>query len=444
MKILMIGTGYVGLVTGACFAEIGHSVTCMDKDRSKIERLNNGEIPIFEPGLEDLVARNKQAGNIRFIDDLDNLDDQSPDFVFLAVGTPPEKQTGQADLSFVFAAAEDAAAKLATMPGDGFTVFVTKSTVPVGTSKKVDIAIAKHLPSERFAVASNPEFLREGAAIEDFMNPDRIIVGSDSEQARAMLEEMYRPLTRLGHPLVVTSAVPTAELIKYATNAFLATKITFINELSRLCEKTGAQVDELALGIGLDNRIGNKFLNPGPGFGGSCLPKDVLALVNTAADFNSPLEIIKTVLEANDQHKEFMVQKIINAADGSVKGKRIGVLGLAFKAHTDDVRNSPVLTIIPGLEEAGASIIAYDPEGTEQARQMLPGRQFATSAEEVFDQADLVVLVTEWPQFKNLDWQNLHTKMLTPTIVDLRNILPHTKLRELGFICHSNGRFSGG
>lgn len=445
MKILMIGTGYVGLVTGTCFAEIGHHVTCMDKEQSKIDRLNNGEIPIFEPGLEDLVARNKDSGKIRFIASHDDLGDDVPDFVFLAVGTPSHKLTGQADLSYVFAAADETAEKLATMASnsDGqFTVFVTKSTVPVGTSKKVQEVIGKHLPLEQFAVASNPEFLREGAAIEDFMKPDRIVVGSDSEKARSMLEEMYRPLTRLGHPLVVTSTVATAELIKYAANAFLATKITFINELSRLCEKVDARVDELSLGMGLDSRIGDKFLNPGPGFGGSCFPKDTLALVKTAVDFNSPLEIVETVVRANDRHKHLMVQKIRKAAGGNVEGKRIGVLGLAFKAHTDDVRDSPSLTIIPGLEQAGASIIAYDPEATEQAKNNLVSCEFADSADQIFADADLVVLVTEWPQFKDLDWQKQYGKMRSPVIVDLRNILPHSKLRKIGFTCYTTGGYT--
>ncbi len=443
MKILMIGTGYVGLVTGACFAELGHHVTCMDKDKSKIARLNNDEIPIFEPGLNELVAWNKGHGKLRFIDTLDDLGVDVPDFVFLAVGTPSQKQTGKADLSFVFAAAGEAAEKLSEMNADGFTVFVTKSTVPVGTSKQVHKVICQHLPQERFAVASNPEFLREGAAIEDFMKPDRIVVGSDSEQARGMFEEMYRPLTRQGYPLVVTSTIATAELTKYAANAFLATKITFINELSRLCEKVDARVDEVALGLGLDSRIGNKFLNPGPGFGGSCLPKDTLALVKTAIDFDSPLEIVETVIRSNDKHKHLMTEKIRHAAGGDVKGKRIGILGLAFKANTDDVRDSPSLTIIPGLEQDGASVISYDPEGMDQARASLPDSQYAETAEQVFENADMVVLVTEWPQFTTLDWPDLYKKMRTPVVVDLRNILPHAKLREIGFTCHSTGGFVG-
>ena len=439
----MIGTGYVGLVTGACFAEIGHSVVCMDKDKGKIDRLNNGEIPIFEPGLEELVAHNKSIGKIRFIDNFDDFNENIPDFVFLAVGTPSHKLTGQADLSYLFIAAEEAAKKVSSLKGDGFTVFVTKSTVPVGTSRKVSEVIGKHLSADRFAVASNPEFLREGAAIEDFMKPDRIVVGSDSEEARRMLEKMYRPLTRQGHPLVVTSTVATAELIKYAANAFLATKITFINELSRLCEKVDARVDELSLGIGLDDRIGDKFLNPGPGYGGSCLPKDTLALIRTAVDFDSPLEIVETVVRANDRHKHLMVQKIRKASGGSIDGKRIGILGLAFKAHTDDVRDSPALTIIPGLEQAGASIVAFDPEGIDQARESLPHCEFADNAEQVFDNVDLVVLVTEWPEFKTLDWSKLYKAMRNPVIVDLRNVLPHEELREIGFTCHTTGGYIG-
>ena len=439
MKILMIGTGYVGLVTGTCFAEIGHDVTCFDKDLAKIEKLQAGEIPIFEPGLDELVASNRDAGRIRFISGLDEMGENLPDFVFLAVGTPSHKLTGLADLSYVYAAAEEAAQKLASIGGEGFTVFVTKSTVPVGTSVKVREVIGKHLSADQYAVASNPEFLREGAAIEDFMAPERIVVGSDSEIAREMLEQMYRPLTRLGYPLVVTSTVATAELIKYAANAFLATKVTFINELSRLCEKVDARVDELSLGMGLDSRIGDKYLNPGPGYGGSCLPKDTLALIRTAVEFNSPLEIVETVVRANDRHKHLMVQKIRNAVGGEVDGKRIGVLGLAFKAHTDDVRDSPALTIIPGLEQAGASLIAYDPEGTEQARAHLTECEFAQSPEEVFEGADIVAVVTEWPQFATLDWPDLHTKMRNPVIVDLRNLLPLAKLRSLGFTCYSTG-----
>ncbi len=441
MKILMIGTGYVGLVTGACFAEIGHRVTCIDKDQKKIDRLNQGEIPIFEPGLEELVARNRANNKISFIDNLDMLTGKAPDFVFLAVGTPSLQATGQADLSYVLAAAKEAAQKLAQMNGDGFTVFVTKSTVPVGTSIKVREVISKHLSQERFAVASNPEFLREGAAIQDFMHPSRIVVGSDSEEARRMLEKMYRPLTRQGYPLVVTTTVATAELIKYAANAFLATKITFINELSRLCEKVDARVDELSLGLGLDKRIGDKFLNPGPGYGGSCLPKDTRALVNTAADYGSPLEIVETVVRVNEEHKQKMVDKISTIAGGNLTGKRVGILGLAFKAYTDDVRESPALTIIPSLEKSGASVIAYDPQGTDQAIAANLTCEFADTAEQVFENADLVVLITEWPQFNDLDWTTLGQKMRSPAIVDLRNMLPHDMLREAGFTYHSIGGY---
>ncbi len=445
MKILMIGTGYVGLVTGACFAEIGHKVICIDKDKNKIEQLNNGQIPIFEPGLEELVARNKNTGRLSFIDDLDWLKNSIPDFVFLAVGTPSLQATGEADLSYVMAAAQEAAQTLSQMPGDGFSVFVTKSTVPVGTSLMVEKAIARHLPPERFAVASNPEFLREGAAIEDFMKPSRIVVGSNSEDGRRMLEKLYRPLTRLGYPLVVTSTVATAELIKYAANAFLATKITFINELSALCENVDARIDELSLGLGLDERIGDKFLSTGPGYGGSCLPKDTRALVNTAIDFGSPLEIVETVVRANEKHKQKMVDKIVKFASGdlggNLKGKRIGILGLSFKAHTDDVRESPALTIIPGLAEAGALVIAFDPEGAEQAASVLSQCEFADQAEQVFEQADLVVVITEWPQFIELDWRALGQKMSTPVVVDLRNMLDGDKLREAGFAYHSIGGY---
>ena len=442
MKILMIGTGYVGLVTGTCFAEIGHTVICMDKDENKIAELKNGRIPIFEPGLENMVANHKNSGQLSFIDNLDDLGKEVPDFVFLAVGTPSHKLTGQADMSYVYAAAEETAAKLARMKSEGFTVFVTKSTVPVGTSHKVEELIGKYLPKERFAVASNPEFLREGAAIDDFMRPDRIVVGSDSEKARTMLEQMYRPLTRLGYPLVVTSTVATAELIKYAANGFLATKITFINELSHLCEKVDARIDELSLGIGLDSRIGDKFLNPGPGYGGSCFPKDTLALMMTAVDYDAPLEIIETVIRANDRRKHLMVQKIRKAAGGDVSGKKIGILGLAFKAKTDDMRDSPALTIIPALKQAGAEITAYDPQAMNEARQMLPDINFAESDEDVFKDADIVVLITEWRQFKSINWKKVYETMNDPVVVDLRNMLPITQMRSLGFTCHTIGGYT--
>ena len=444
MKILMIGTGYVGLVTGACFAEIGHKVICIDKNQEKIARLNQGQIPIFEPGLEELVARNKSSGKLSFIDDLSLLSGSVPDFVFLAVGTPSLKTTGEADLSYVLAAAKEAAEMLAQMPEQDFTVFVTKSTVPVGTSVKIKQVIAQHLPDGNFAVASNPEFLREGAAIEDFMQPSRIVVGSDSEDARRMLEKMYRPLTRLGYPLVVTSTVATAELIKYAANAFLATKVTFINELSRLCEKVDARIDELSLGLGLDERISDKFLQPGPGFGGSCLPKDTRALVNTAIDSGSRLEIVETVVRMNEEHKSKMVEKIIAIAspsNGDLAGKRIGILGLTFKAHTDDVRESPALTIIPALTDKGATIVAFDPQGTEQAKEILSDCAFKDQAEQVFDKTDLVVVITEWPQFQQLDWTSLSKTMNTPVIVDLRNMLDADKLRDAGFAYHSIGGY---
>lgn len=441
MKILMIGTGYVGLVTGACFAEIGHKVICIDKDQEKIAQLNQGQIPIFEPGLEELVARNKNSGKISFIDDLSLLSGSVPDFVFLAVGTPSLKTTGKADLSYVLAAAKEAAQKLAKMPEQDFTVFVTKSTVPVGTSVKIKKVIAEHLPDDNFAVASNPEFLREGAAIEDFMQPSRIVVGSDSEDARRMLEKMYRPLTRLGYPLVVTSTVATAELIKYAANAFLATKVTFINELSRLCENVDARIDELSLGLGLDERISDKFLQPGPGFGGSCLPKDTRALVNTAIDSGSRLEIVETVVRMNEEHKSKMVEKIIAIMGGDIKNKRIGILGLTFKAHTDDVRESPALTIIPGLTDKGAKVLAFDPQGTEQAKEILSDCVFKDQAEQVFDKADLVVVITEWPQFQQLDWTSLSKTMNSPIVIDLRNMLDADMLRDAGFIYHSIGGY---
>jgi UDPglucose 6-dehydrogenase len=440
MRVCMIGTGYVGLVTGACFAELGHTVVCVDTNETKITRLHNGEVPIYEPGLKELIERNREAGRIVFTTRIADAVARECALYFIAVGTPTGGEDGGADLTFVYQATAEAARALKERngPGETFAVFVTKSTVPVGTSRQIARIAAMHLSEEQFAVASNPEFLREGSAIEDFMQPDRIIAGSSSERARALIEELYRPLTRQGRPLVVTSTVETAELIKYAANAFLATKITFINEIGRLCEKIGADVEELALGIGLDKRIGDKFLKTGPGYGGSCFPKDTLALIKTANDFSTPVEIVETVVRVNSRHKHFMVNKIRDAMGGSVRGKRVAVLGLAFKANTDDVRDSPALTIIPVLKREGAAVHAYDPIALDNAMDELgsEGIHYHRSLREAVSGADAVVVITEWDEFRKLDWQSLRRLMKTPLIIDLRNIytLPQANAMGIGYV----------
>ena len=440
MRVCMIGTGYVGLVTGACFAELGHTVVCVDIDQAKVNRLHNGEVPIYEPGLKELIARNREAGRIIFTTRIADAIAADCSFYFIAVGTPTGGEDGGADLTFVFQAAHDAARALKERngPGETFAVFVTKSTVPVGTSRQIARIAGQYLSADHFAVASNPEFLREGCAIEDFMAPDRIIAGSACERARGLLEELYRPLTRQGRPLVITTTVETAELIKYAANAFLATKITFINELGRLCEKIGADVEELALGIGLDKRIGDKFLKTGPGYGGSCFPKDTLALIKTANDFSTPVEIVETVVRVNNRHKHAMFNKIRDAIGGSVAGKKIAVLGLAFKANTDDVRDSPALSIIPVLRREGALISAYDPVATENAIDALgqDGIQYHRSVREAVNGADAVVVITEWDEFRKLDWQYLRCVMKTPLVIDLRNIysLPQASAMGIGYV----------
>ena len=442
LKVCIIGTGYVGLVTGTCFAEIGHHVVCVDTDPDKIARLKQGDIPIFEPGLSELVLKNVAEGRLSFSVDISEVAQRTNDFYFLAVGTPMRDEDGAADLSYVYRATEDAAIaiKQADNAGTQYPVFVTKSTVPVGTSKAIATLVGKHLPDDRFAVASNPEFLREGNAVKDFMEPDRIVVGSRSERARTLLEELYRPLTRSGRPLVVTSTVETAELIKYAANAFLATKVTFINELSRLCEKVGANVQELALGIGLDPRIGNQFLNAGPGYGGSCFPKDTRALVKTANDNDSPIEIVEAVVRANDRHKNAMVEKIRHALGGSLAGKKIAVLGLAFKANTDDMRDAPALTIVPALKAYGAEIRAYDPVAEEQARKFLPDIAYAGTIEDLVEDADAVVILTEWAEFRMLNWALYTQKMASPVIIDLRNIYSNAQAKSMGVVYVPLGR----
>jgi UDPglucose 6-dehydrogenase len=424
LNVGVIGTGYVGLVTGACLSELGHNVVCVDTDAAKIARLKAGDIPIYEPGLEELVAANAGRGLLSFVTDVKEAVAGGIDVLFIAVGTPPDGDGGGADLGFVYAAVEQAARAIAARPAAAhpFTVFVTKSTVPVGTSRKVAAIVGAHIAASRFAVASNPEFLREGNAIEDFMEPDRIVVGSRSERARQLLEELYMPLTRKGRPLVVTSTVETAELIKYAANAFLATKVTFINELARLCELAGADVKELALGLGLDNRIGAKFLSPGPGFGGSCFPKDLKALVKTANGFGSPVEIVETVLRANETHKQHMVEKVRGALGGALHGRQIGVLGLAFKANTDDMRDAPALTIVPQLISAGAAVKAFDPAAAKQAQQLLPGLTLAETPAAAVQGADAAVLLTEWGLFRSLPWKRLAATMRRPLLIDMRNL----------------------
>jgi UDPglucose 6-dehydrogenase len=444
MNVGMIGTGYVGLVTGACLSELGHNVACVDTDAAKIARLRKGEIPIHEPGLGALVAGNMARGLLRFTTNLADAVSGGVDVLFVAVGTPADGNGGGADLGYVHAAVEQTARALAADSApDAFTVVVIKSTVPVGTSREVARIVGRHIPPERFAVASNPEFLREGNAVADFMEPDRIVIGSHSERARKLLEELYMPLTRKGRPLVVTSTVETAELIKYAANAFLATKVTFINELARLCEAAGADVRELALGIGLDPRIGDKFLAPGPGFGGSCFPKDLRALVKTANDFGSPLEIVETVIRANDRHKQLMVGKIVGALGGSVRGLAIAVLGLAFKANTDDMRDAPALTIVPQLVAEGAEVRAFDPVAARQAAEFLPGVPLAETVEAAVAGAHAVLVLTEWTAFRALNWRRLLPTMRRPLVIDLRNIYDAAEMARLGISYVPLGRAEG-
>jgi UDPglucose 6-dehydrogenase len=428
----MIGTGYVGLVSGACFADFGHDVVCIDKDAGKIERLLKGEIPIFEPGLDDLVERNVREGRLSFtLDGAEAI--KAADAVFIAVGTPTRRGDGHADLSYVYAAAEEVAGLI-----DGFTVIVTKSTVPVGTGDEVEAIIRKTRPDAQFAVVSNPEFLREGAAIEDFKRPDRVVVGTDDERARAVMNELYRPLFLNETPIVFTGR-RTSELIKYAANAFLAMKITFINEMADLCEAVGADVQQVAKGIGLDKRIGGKFLNAGPGYGGSCFPKDTLALVRTASDAGAPVRLIEATVAVNDARKKAMAGKVAKAVDGDLKGKTVGVLGLTFKPNTDDMRDAPSLDIIPALQALGATIQAFDPEGHE-ARQMLKDVDFKANAYEAVEGADAVVIITEWDQFRALDLDRMKLLMKSPTVIDLRNIYRPEDMRARGFRYTSVGR----
>ena len=426
MRLAVIGCGYVGLVSGACFADFGHVVTCVDRDEAKVAALKRGEIPIFEPGLDDLVAANVRGQRLFFSQDIGEAV-RGAEVVFIAVGTPSRRGDGHADLSFVYSAAREIAAAL-----DGFTVVVTKSTVPVGAGDEVERIIAESRPDADFVVVSNPEFLREGAAISDFKRPDRIVVGTTDERARAVMSEIYRPLNLNQPPLFFVDR-RTSELVKYAANAFLATKITFINEIADLCEKVGANVQDVARGIGMDNRIGSKFLHAGPGYGGSCFPKDTLALVKTGQDADSPLRIIETVAAVNEQRKRGMAKKVIAACGGSVRGKTIALLGLAFKPNTDDMRDAPSLAIVTALEDAGAKVRAHDPAGMDQARAQLPDVTLCADPYECARGAEALVIVTEWDAFRALDFNRLAELMASPSIVDLRNVYRPEDVRRRGF-----------
>ena len=432
MRLVMVGSGYVGLVSGVCFADFGHDVICVDTDAGKIDRLKNGEVPIFEPGLEALLRSNTRAGRLSFTTDLAEAAAEA-DAIFIAVGTPTRRGDGHADLSYVHAAARD----IAAVAPDGCVV-VTKSTVPVGTGDEVERIIGEIRPRGQIAVVSNPEFLREGAAIEDFKRPDRIVIGTEEERARKIMAEIYRPLHLNQGPLLFVSR-RTSELIKYAANAFLAMKITFINEMADLCEKVGADVQQVARGIGLDNRIGGKFLHAGPGYGGSCFPKDTLALVRTAQEADAPTRLIETVVEVNDRRKKSMAAKVVQACGGSVAGKRIALLGLAFKPNTDDMRDAPSLDIAAGLLSAGAAITAYDPEAMEQARPLMQVA-FAKGPYDCVEGADAVVIVTEWDAFRALDLGRMKAALKSPIVVDLRNVYRAEEMRAHGFTYHGIGR----
>jgi UDPglucose 6-dehydrogenase len=433
MRIAMIGTGYVGLVSGACFADFGHQITCVDNDAGKIAALLRGEIPIFEPGLDALVASNVEAKRLDFTTEL-TAPVAEADAVFIAVGTPSRRGDGHADLTYVYSAAREIAAALS-----GFTVVVTKSTVPVGTGDEVERLIREANPSADVVVASNPEFLREGAAIRDFKFPDRIVVGTSDERGRKVLGDIYRPLSLNQAPLMFTSR-RTAELIKYAANAFLATKITFINEIADLSEKVGADVQEVARGIGLDNRIGTKFLHAGPGFGGSCFPKDTRALIKIAQDHDVQLRIVEAVLGVNDNRKRAMARKVVNLAGGSLRGKTVAVLGLTFKPDTDDMREAPSIPLVTGLLDMGAKVRAHDPAGMEQARKELPDIEFCDDPYVCVRGADALVIITEWAQFRALDLKRLKREMAKPVVVDLRNIYRPEDMAALGFIYEGIGR----
>lgn len=433
MRVAMIGTGYVGLVSGACFSEFGVDVVCVDKDETKIAKLHENIMPIYEPGLDDLVEKNVKEGRLSFTTSLaEGVKDA--DAVFIAVGTPSRRGDGHADLSYVYGAAKEIAEAM-----NGYTVIVTKSTVPVGTGREVERIIRETRPDADFDVVSNPEFLREGSAINDFMRPDRVVIGTRSDRARNLMRELYRPLFLIETPILFT-ARQTSEMIKYAANTFLATKITFINEIADLCEKVDADVQDVAKGIGLDGRIGRKFLHTGPGYGGSCFPKDTLALVKTAQDEGSPLRIIETVVDINDKRKKAMAPRVINILGGTAKGKKIAVLGLAFKPNTDDMRDSPALDIVPALVDAGADVSVYDPEAMEEAKKQINGVTWCESAYDTMVDADILVIVTEWNQFRALDFDRVKGLLKQPLMVDLRNIYNPEDMAQEGFVYHCLGR----
>lgn len=433
MRVAMIGSGYVGLVSGACFADFAHEVICVDKDPRKIEALNRGEIPIFEPGLDDLVARNAAAGRLRFTTDLSEAVADA-EVIFIAVGTPSRRGDGHADLSYVYAAAREIAATVKHP-----VVVVNKSTVPVGTGDEVERILRDVNPNVDFKVVSNPEFLREGAAIDDFKRPDRIVIGSDDADAREIMRQLYRPLYLNASPIVEMSR-RGAELTKYAANAFLATKITFINEIADLCEKVGADVQDVARGIGLDGRIGSKFLHAGPGYGGSCFPKDTLALLKTSQDYDAPQRIVEAVVAVNDNRKRAMGRKIITAMGGSVRGKTVAILGLTFKPNTDDMRDSPAISIIQTLQDAGAKVHAHDPEGTEQAKLVLDNVTYFDNPYDAIEGADAVSLVTEWNQFRALDLPRVKSLLKDPIFVDLRNVYRPEEIERAGLSYSGVGR----
>jgi len=438
MRIAVIGTGYVGLVSGACFSEFGVSVTCVDTDAAKIARLRGGEMPIYEPGLEALVAANTAAGRLSFTTELLPAV-EGADAVFIAVGTPSRRGDGHADLSYVYAAAAEIGRALAEARAAGYTVVVTKSTVPVGTGREVATILRRVCPSGDFDVASNPEFLREGSAIEDFMRPDRVVIGADDDRAREVMRQLYRPLYLSETPMLFTD-IETAELVKYAANAFLATKITFINEIADLCERVGADVQDVARGIGLDGRIGRKFLHAGPGFGGSCFPKDCQALVRTASEAEANLSIVETVVQVNEARKARMADKIVTACGGTVAGKTIAVLGLTFKPNTDDMRDSPSLAILPRLAAAGAAIRAFDPAGIDEARNLMPDLIYCEDAYEAAEGADALVLLTEWNEFRALDLARIGRLLVEPLVIDLRNIYQPAEMTAAGLSYVSIGR----
>ncbi|MBY0350977.1 UDP-glucose/GDP-mannose dehydrogenase family protein [Tabrizicola sp.] len=429
MRIAMIGTGYVGLVSGACFSDFGHDVICVDRDAGKIERLNRGEVPIFEPGLEALIAKNTAAGRLSYTTDLAASVDGA-EAVFIAVGTPTRRGDGHADLTFVMAAAAEIGQALT-----GYAVVVTKSTVPVGTNRKVAEVLREANPKAAFDVASNPEFLREGAAIDDFMRPDRVVVGAETARARKVMAELYRPLSLREFPMVYTG-LESAELIKYAANAFLATKITFINEIAALCEKVGADVKTVARGIGMDGRIGDKFLHAGPGYGGSCFPKDTKALARIGQDHAAPMQIVETVIKVNEEVKRRMIEKIVDLCGGSLRDKTVAVLGVTFKPNTDDMREAPSLTIVPALVGAGARVRVSDPQGRHEGEALLPGVKWVDNPYQAANDADLVVLLTEWNEFRGLDLAKLARRMATPQMADLRNIYDPAEVREAGFVAY--------